>query len=339
MRVTVRLFARLRDIAGAGELAVLAGLQRRVVSVGRRPTVAILSTGDELIDPEVVPHGGKIRDTNSILVRALVEQCGASIIAQARRGDDLAQIVSFAAEQPSHLLLISGGASVGEHDFGARALGVEYNAKMVEHVQRLRDFQLACYVRCGRQTPFWQHCAKAPLPGELEEKLELFRACGRVSMHECETFQEESWHALLAGSGLVPDSYDPLVDRMPEERQIHLFQEMLKFIAEQAEQIGQTRRVQRSRLTRCCSTSAVRCRYGRAAQPSTSSSISMSSVGCRSNHARMTSGSVGLRPTECSAVAVAASITSCRRRTSVTCRTSNRTSFQSKAICVNSSSG
>ena len=42
-------------------------------------------------------------------------------------------------------------------------------------------------------------------------------------------------------------------------------------------------RLQRSRLTRCCSTSAVRCRYGRAAQPSTSSSISISSAGCSSN--------------------------------------------------------
>ena len=62
-------------------------------------------------------------------------------------------------------------------------------------------------------------------------------------------------------------------------------------------------------------------------------------VGWRSNHARMTSGSVGLRPTECSAVAVGASITSWRRNMSAICRISNRTSFQSNAICENSSSG
>ncbi len=62
-------------------------------------------------------------------------------------------------------------------------------------------------------------------------------------------------------------------------------------------------------------------------------------VGWRSNHARITSGSVGLRPTECSAVAVGASITSWRRNTSVTWRISNRTSFQSKAIWENSRSG
>ena len=102
---------------------------------------------------------------------------------------------------------------------------------------------------------------------------------------------------------------------------------------------GQMRRLQPSRLTRCCSTSAVRCRYGRAAQPSTSSSISISRAGCCSNQPRITSGSVGLRPTECNAAAPAASITSWRRSTSVTCRISRRTSFQSNAICENSSSG
>jgi molybdopterin molybdotransferase len=56
------------------------------------------------------------------LVRALIAQTGAILSVQARLRDDLPTIVKFAEENPSNLLLISGGASVGEHDFGARAL-------------------------------------------------------------------------------------------------------------------------------------------------------------------------------------------------------------------------
>ncbi|HEX2122268.1 MAG TPA: molybdopterin molybdotransferase MoeA, partial [Thermoanaerobaculia bacterium] len=49
---------------GAAEMAMLANVQKRAVSVGRRPTVAILSTGDELIDVDEPRAPGKIVNTN-----------------------------------------------------------------------------------------------------------------------------------------------------------------------------------------------------------------------------------------------------------------------------------
>lgn len=109
-------------VLNAPELAILAQIGRTRPLVAPKPRVLHLATGDELVDPAESPAAGKIRDTNSTLIRALVEEAGGEFVAQSRCGDDLATIVHHARNEPSDLLLISGGASVGEYDFGARAL-------------------------------------------------------------------------------------------------------------------------------------------------------------------------------------------------------------------------
>ena len=62
---------------GPAEIALLAGAGKTRVRVGRRPTVAILSTGDELIDAGDAPAAGKIVNTNTHLLTALVRETGA----------------------------------------------------------------------------------------------------------------------------------------------------------------------------------------------------------------------------------------------------------------------
>ena len=109
-------------VLGPAELAILAQIGHVRPSISRSPRVAHLATGGELADPAAPLAPGQIRDTNSSLIAALVAESGAELVAHARWGDDLARIVSFIRENPADLLLISGGASVGEHDFGARAL-------------------------------------------------------------------------------------------------------------------------------------------------------------------------------------------------------------------------
>ncbi len=113
-----------------------------------------------------------------------------------------------------------------------------YNTRLAGHIERLRDFQLAHYTLNGRSSdPFWRDCAAVEPPGSLGEKIELFKARGVIAMGESETFQEESWNALMAGCGIVPESYDPLVEKMPEDHQIKQFQDMLSFVVQQAEQM------------------------------------------------------------------------------------------------------
>lgn len=115
--------------AGAAELAVLAGVQKRVVEVGRRPTVAILSTGDELIDVAEPRAPGKIVNTNAPLLAALVRDAGGApqlfgIVRDTRE----ATIDALRSAAASDFIITSGGVSVGAFDFvkdALEALGAE----------------------------------------------------------------------------------------------------------------------------------------------------------------------------------------------------------------------
>ena len=109
---------------GAGELALLAGVGVTLPQVSPPCRVAHLVTGNELVDPAVEPKPGQIRDSNSTLVRAFVHAMSGELPFQERVVDDFElQLQKVrAAESAFDLLLVSGGASVGDYDFGARLL-------------------------------------------------------------------------------------------------------------------------------------------------------------------------------------------------------------------------
>ena len=109
---------------GAGELALLAQLGVVQPRVSPAPRVIHFATGNELTDPAAVPGAGQIRDSNSTLIAALLADCGARLTHQRRCGDALDTLTAdiAAAGDAWDALLISGGASVGDYDFGARAL-------------------------------------------------------------------------------------------------------------------------------------------------------------------------------------------------------------------------
>lgn len=107
---------------GPPELAALASAGVALPEVTRAPRCAHVVTGDELVAPERTPAGAQIRDSNSTLIAALLAQHGATLVAQRPLRDDLDAAAAALAELPPHdVLLISGGASVGDRDI-ARAL-------------------------------------------------------------------------------------------------------------------------------------------------------------------------------------------------------------------------
>ena len=116
------------DVLGGAELAILAQVGCVEPLVAPVPHVAHVVTGDELVDPAQTPGPGQIRDSNSSLLRGLLGACGVAGYASARCGDDFPKLVATCqslmdpAQFPDGLLLISGGASVGDYDFGARVL-------------------------------------------------------------------------------------------------------------------------------------------------------------------------------------------------------------------------
>ena len=114
---------------GPAEIALLAGAGKTSVRVGRRPTVAILSTGDELIEAGEAPSPGKIVNSNGPLLAALVTEAGAiprnlGIVRDTRE----ATIAAFERAVECDFILSSGGVSVGAYDFvkdALEALGAE----------------------------------------------------------------------------------------------------------------------------------------------------------------------------------------------------------------------
>jgi molybdopterin molybdotransferase len=99
-------------------LGVLAALGRPLVRVHQRPRVAILSTGDELVDLDATPGPGQIPNSNTYTLAALVQEAGGVPvnlgIARDSR-EDLEARVRWGL--PADMLVSSAGVSVGDRDF------------------------------------------------------------------------------------------------------------------------------------------------------------------------------------------------------------------------------
>ena len=100
-------------------LGVIASLGRTQVAAHRRPRVAVLSTGDELAIPGEALKPGQVYDANKTLLTAMCERAGADIDATALIGDEPDVIGSWLRQVARHadLIVTTGGASVGEHDW------------------------------------------------------------------------------------------------------------------------------------------------------------------------------------------------------------------------------
>ncbi len=111
------------DGIGAGEIGLLAALGRTRVAVRRRPRVAILSTGDELVEADRAPGPGQIVGSNALALAAQCRDAGAlpTVLPIAR--DDRETIKAALAEAlRADAAISSGGVSVGDFDFVKPAL-------------------------------------------------------------------------------------------------------------------------------------------------------------------------------------------------------------------------
>ncbi len=114
---------------GAAEIGMLAMMGSAVPLCVRRPRVAVLSTGDELVDAGLTPGPGQIRDSNSYTLAALVAEAGADIHSVQHVRDDMAATEStlracagLDGSLPADAIITSGGVSVGDRDFVKPAL-------------------------------------------------------------------------------------------------------------------------------------------------------------------------------------------------------------------------
>jgi molybdopterin molybdotransferase len=119
--VLLRQGTRLTD----RDLALAAAMNHPHLAVCRRPKVAILATGDELVMPGATPGRGQIVYSNGYALHALARSEGADTIDLGVAADTLAATtagIRRARESGADILVTTGGASVGDHDLVQQAL-------------------------------------------------------------------------------------------------------------------------------------------------------------------------------------------------------------------------
>ena len=156
------------------ELGLLAALGITEAPVIRRPRVAILSTGDELVPPDAVIRPGQIRDVNTLALIAMLSRI-ADVRSFGIAGDQLSDIseklrqaAAWDQSEPADVVFISGGSSVGIRDLTLTAIQSLGNMELLCHGVALSPGKPLIVARSG-QTTFWG------LPGQV--------ASAQVVMH------------------------------------------------------------------------------------------------------------------------------------------------------------
>jgi molybdopterin molybdotransferase len=105
-------------------LALFAGVGKTEIRVYRKPSIAVLSTGSEIVEPEIVPPRGQIRNSNGPQLIGQVNSMGIEAhylgIATDVKEDIVNKIASAFADH--ELIIISGGVSVGDYDYVPESL-------------------------------------------------------------------------------------------------------------------------------------------------------------------------------------------------------------------------
>ncbi len=113
------LLAHSGQVINPGTAGIAAFCGRQLIQVCAIPRVALVTTGDELVDPKFKPDGAEIRDTNSILLALQIKSQTMAMPTLCRVKDDRAVLLQTINELThSHdVVIVVGGASVGDRDY------------------------------------------------------------------------------------------------------------------------------------------------------------------------------------------------------------------------------
>jgi len=152
------------------EVGLLAALGRTRVSVYRKPTIAVISTGDELLSIDAPAAYGKIRDLNTYTLSCLIEDAGAIPALFGIVKDDfqpLFQTVRLAMEQ-TDMVLLSGGSSVGTRDFTVEVFSGLPDSKILVHGISISPGKPTILAKAGEKA-VWG------LPGHVVSAMVVFK--------------------------------------------------------------------------------------------------------------------------------------------------------------------
>ncbi|HKC64817.1 MAG TPA: gephyrin-like molybdotransferase Glp [Pyrinomonadaceae bacterium] len=181
----------------AAKMAVLASFGYAEVLVGKRPHVAVIATGTELVNVNEKPGADQIRDSNSYSLSSYAQLAGATAERLPLAGDDpelLKRAIADAASC-SDVLILSGGVSMGVYDFTKTALRALDAEIFFERVS-LRPGKPTVFARLGRTLVFG-------LPGNpvsVSVTFNLFARTALRVMQGCfDSEMKEEWAVLSRG--------------------------------------------------------------------------------------------------------------------------------------------
>jgi molybdopterin molybdotransferase len=136
------------------DLGILAALGKSNLAVYRRPRVAIISTGDEIVPVGEMPGPGKIRDINTYTLSALIQSYLAMPIRLGLVGDNPAKLREAVAQglDQAEVVLISGGSSVGVRDYTVEIFNSFSDAELLIHGVSVSPGKPTIMSRLGNQS-------------------------------------------------------------------------------------------------------------------------------------------------------------------------------------------
>jgi molybdenum cofactor synthesis domain-containing protein len=208
---------RAGDEINTAMIATLASFGYAQVKVGRRPRVAVMATGSELVDVSEKPGRDQIRDSNNYTIAAYASLAGAEVERLSLAGDDTEELKRQIADaaRRSDVLITSGGVSMGVYDFTKAALK-ELGGEIFFERVALRPGKPTVFARLGNTLVFG-------LPGNpvsVAVTFNLFTSPALRAMQGARQTRLTEQTGILARDvkgSIERDSYLPAVVRTDEQ--------------------------------------------------------------------------------------------------------------------------
>jgi molybdopterin molybdotransferase len=241
---------RAGALLGSAEIGALAAVNIPRPSVTRRPRLALISTGDELVSPGRKLSPGEIRDANGPALTAAARAAGAEVVTSLRVGDDRDSTIQTLASamRGADIVTTIGGVSVGPHDHVRPSLEHLGAREVFARVSLKPGGQVCFYVAADGTLAF-------ALPGNPASAMTAFRvlvvpaiyamlgrsltlhtargvaevdlpgAIGRTSVIRCDArMHDDGWHVTPNGdqrSHILTSMLGiPVLALVPEDREI-----------------------------------------------------------------------------------------------------------------------
>ncbi|HKY08662.1 MAG TPA: gephyrin-like molybdotransferase Glp [Candidatus Binatia bacterium] len=153
----------------AHDLGALTGVGISSIAVHKRPRIALISTGDEIVDADTVPSPGQVRNINQHSLAGLIEECGGELQDWGVVRDERSALQRALSEglEWADLVLLSGGSSMGAKDIALETILSFPDSEFVFH---------GISIAPGKPTIFAKACGKpiVGLPGYPVSALVIF---------------------------------------------------------------------------------------------------------------------------------------------------------------------